>query len=155
MATGDVKAVYAAKVAITFTAINSLANGSGAESTAVDNTTNKYLDALVHCSLTGTGSTTGLVDFFVYSALGDTTYTDAATGTTAAFTAANRRNSRYLGSIQMNTSGVLSGAFSVAAAFDGYMPSKWGLIAVNNSGAALPASTHAFNYEGVYQNVSP
>jgi hypothetical protein len=82
-----------------------------------------------------------LTDFYVYTDAGASAYTDGATGSDAAFTAANRRNSRYLGSVQMNgATGVKGGGWSVAEAFGGALPRKWGLIAINNSGAALSAT---------------
>lgn len=152
-----VTTAYAAKATITIT-LTSLANGSARESTAIDNTTNKYLDALVRVQSNGSAAgNTGAVDFYVYAALGDTTYADAATGTDAAFTAANRDNARYLGSVTMNaTTGVVAVLPSVAFAFGGVMPSKWGLIAVNNSGAALSATAaqHVVEYEGITQTVA-
>lgn len=156
-ATGDVKNAYAAKATITIT-LTSLTNGSGRESTVIDNTTNKYLDALLRFKTNGQASCTTLVDVYVYAALGDTTYTDAATGTDAAFTAANRRNSPYLFSVQMNAAtSVTGGLVSVARAFNGTLPDKWGLIAINNCGATLSATAgdHVIEYEGVYLNVSP
>lgn len=149
----DIKIAYAAKATITWTG-TSLANGSGRESTVVDNTSNKYLDARIRIQTKGQASGTALIDVYVYTALGDTTYTDAATGSDAAFTAAGRRNSRYLGSIQMNaaTSAVQGELPSIASAFGGVMPDKWGLIIINNSGAALSATAgdHVIEYEGVY-----
>lgn len=151
----DIKSAYGAKTTITLT-LTSLTNGSGRESTVIDNTSNKFLDALLRFQTNGQASGTGLVDVYVYAALGDTTYTDAATGTDAAFTAANRRNSPYLFSVQMNAgTAVQGGLVSVASAFNGTMPDKWGLIVINNSGATLSATAgnHVIEYEGAYQTV--
>lgn len=151
----EVKNKYAAKATITIT-LTSLANDAARESTALDNTTTLYLDALVRVKTNGQAGGTGLLDLYVYTALGDTTYSDGATGTDAAFTAANRRNSRYLGSVQLNAATpVVFGAFSLAAAFGGTMPDKWGLIAINKSGAALSATAgdHVLEYEGVTETV--
>jgi hypothetical protein len=150
----DIKTAYGSKTAITMT-LTSLGNGSARESTAIDNTgaSAKFLDARVRVQSKGQTSGTGLVDFYVYSALGDTTYTDSATGSDAAFTAANRRNARYAGSIQLNAGTTAERLeFSIAQAFGGVMPDKWGLIAVNNSGAALSATAgdHVIEYQGVY-----
>jgi hypothetical protein len=148
----DIKSAYGSKTTITMT-LTSLANGSARESTVVDNTSNKFLDARVRIQTKGQASGTSLVDFYAYSALGDTTYTDSATGTDAAFTAANRRNARYVGSIQLNAATSQERLeFSIAQAFGGTMPDKWGLIAVNNSGAALSATggDHVIEYQGVY-----
>lgn len=156
MASGDIKNVYAAKATITCT-LTSLANGSARESTVVDNTTNLYKDALVRVKTNGQASGTAAVRIFAYAALGDTDYTDLATGSDAAFTA-GFRNVAFLGAVQMNAAtGVVAGPFSVAAAFGGILPSKWGLIFLNNSGAALSATAghHVIEYEGVFENVAP
>lgn len=156
-ATGDVKNVYAARATITVT-LTSLTTGTARESTVIDNTTNKYVDALLRVKTNAQAGCTTLVDIYVYAALGDTTYTDAATGTDAAFTLANRRNSPYLGSVQMNTTtSVTGGLFSVASAFKGTLPDKWGLLFLNNCGGTLSATggDHVVEYEGVYLNVSP
>lgn len=144
---------YAAKATIATSALTSLANAAGWQSAVIDNTSNKYLDVRIRVQTKGQASGTALVDFYVYSALGDTGYTDAATGSDAAFTASGRRNARYLGSIQMNaaTSAVQGELPGVASAFGGIMPDKWGLIAINNSGAAMSttAGDHVIEYQGV------
>lgn len=156
MASGDIKNVYAAKATITCT-LTSLANGSARESDVVDNTTTLYKDALLRIKTNGQASGTGVVRVFAYSALGDTTYTDNATGSDASFTA-GIRNTAFLGAIQMNSgTAVTAGLFSVAAAFGGMLPSKWGLIVLNNSGATLSTTSgdHVIEYQGVYENVAP
>ncbi len=142
---------YGSKTAMTWTG-TSLGNGNGRESTAIDNTGNRYRDVRIRIQTKGQASGTALVDVYVYTALGDSTYTDAATGTDAAFTAANRRNSRYLGSIQMNANtSAVQGEFQMSDIFT-TMPDKWGLIIINNSGAALSATAgdHVVEYEGAY-----
>jgi len=152
----DIKNAYGTKTTITITG-TSLANGSARESTVIDNTTNKFTDARVRVALNGQTSGSAQVDFYVYSALGDTGYTDGATGSDAAFTAANRLNARYVGSIQMNVTTAVKGELpSIAAAFGGVMPDKWGLIMVNNSGAALSATAGdtVIEFEGIYQTVT-
>jgi hypothetical protein len=142
---------YAAKATITVT-LTSLANGSARESTVIDNTTNRYRNARIRIQTKGQASGTAYLDVYVYTALGDTTYTDAATGSDAAFTAANRFNSRYLGSVKCNanTSAVqaelqLSDVFPTC-------PDKWGLIFINSTGAALSATggDHVIEYSGIY-----
>lgn len=157
MASGDIKNVYATKATITCT-LTSLANGSSRESTVIDNTTSLYKDALLRIKSKGQASGTGVVRVFAYAALGDTDYTDLATGSDAAFTA-GLRNVAFVGAVQMNaaTSAVTAGPISIAAAFGGILPSKWGLIVLNNSGAALSATAgdHVLEYEGVYENVAP
>lgn len=144
------KPTYGAKTTITWTG-TSLGNGNGRESTAIDWTSTRCYDGRIRVQTKGQASGTAYLDWYVYTALGDTTYTDLATGTDAAFTAANRFNSRYLGSIRMNanTSAVI-GEFQLSDIF-GSMPDKWGLIGINNSGAALSATAgdHVIEYECV------
>lgn len=142
---------FGSKTGITLT-LTSLGNGSARESTVIDNASAGALDVLVRILTKGQASSSALLDLYVYAALGDTTYTDGATGSDAAFTAANRLNSRYLGSVQMNAANAVSAMFSIAAAFGGVVPSKWGLIAINNSGATL--STTGGDHVVEYQNVT-
>lgn len=156
MASGDIKNAYATKATIACT-LTSLANGSARESDVVDNTSNKYKDALVRVKTNGQASGTSAIRVFAYASLGDTTYTDLATGSDAAFSA-GFRNVAFVGAVQMNAgTGVVAGPFSIAAAFGGILPSKWGLIFLNNSGAALSATSgdHVIEYEGVFENVAP
>lgn len=148
----DIKAAYGSKTAVTIT-LTSLANAAGRESTVIDNTTTKYLDLLLRILTKGQASGTVTLDIYAYAALGDTTYTDGATGSDAAFTAANRLNAVPVGSVQMNAAtGPVSKMFSVAQAFGGVLPDKVGFIFINSSGAALSATggDHVVEYEGVY-----
>ena len=151
------KIAYAAKTAITWTG-TSLANGSARGSTAVDNTTNLYDDAIVQVQSNGIAGATLTLDFYVYSSLSDTTYSDGATGTDAAFTAANRKNSVWIGSVTMNAATAVNAtlAKSVASCFGGVMPARWGLIGVNSSGAALSATAgdHVISYQGITYTVA-
>jgi len=143
--------VYATKAAITIT-LTSIADDSARESTVIDNTSNLYDDVLVRIRMNGQSGGTGLCEFYVYAALDDTEYSDGATGTDAAFTAANRRNSPHLVSIQMNAAtGVEAAPVSVASVFGGVVPPKWGLICINRSGATLSATggDTDIDYQGV------
>lgn len=153
----SIKNAYASAATITCT-LTSLANGSARESTVIDNTSNLYQDALLRIQSKGAASGTSVLEIYAYSALSDTTYTDLATGSDAAFTAANIFNSVLIGVVQMNaaTSAVTWGPVSIAAAFGGVLPSKWGLIVKNSSGAALSATAgdHVLKYEGVYSTVA-
>lgn len=152
------KISYAAATSMTTTGLLSLANGAGWQSDVVDNTTNLYDDYLFRVTrLAATTSGTGLVDFYAFAALSDTTYTDGATGTAGSFTSASRLNSAYIGSVTMNTITAVVGApFSVAAAFNGTMPSKWGVIGLNNSGSALTSLGAAIqmHHQGVFYTIA-
>lgn len=144
------KPTYAAKATITWTG-TSLGNGSARESTVIDWTSTKCADARVRIQSKGQTSGTNYVDWYVYTALGDTTYTDGATGSDAAFTAANRFNSRYLGSQKMNAGTSATQVELQLSDIFGSMPDKWGLIGINNSGAALSstAGDHVLEYQCV------
>lgn len=152
-----IKIAYGSKTTIATTALTSLASGSGWQSAVIDNTSNLFLDAMVRVQTKGQAGSTNLMDFYVYNALSDTTYTDGASGSDAAFTAGNRFNARYVGSILLNAAtSAVQGSFSIAQAFGGVMPSKWGLIAINNSGGTLSttAGDHLIEYEGITQTVA-
>lgn len=141
---------YGTKTTITWTG-TSLANGSARESTVINWTSTRCADGRVRIQSKGQASGTNYVDWYVYTALGDTTYTDGATGSDAAFTAANRLNSRYLGSLRMNAAtAAVQVEFQLSDVFRS-MPDKWGLIGINNSGAALSATAgdHVLEYECV------
>ena len=136
----NIKAAFGSKTAITIT-LTSLANAAARESTVIDNTSNSFLDALLRIQTNGQAGGTATLEVYVYSALGDTTYTDGATGSDAAFTAANILNARLLTIVQMNAAtAVKAMSVSIANAFGGILPDKWGLIFKNNSGAALSLS---------------
>jgi hypothetical protein len=136
----------------------SLANGSARASTAVDNTTTLYLDALVSINIktgaTGT-ATTGYINVYAYgTADGGTNYTEGATGTDAALTLVSPTNLKLIGIVNAvaNATTYKSGPFSVAAAFGGTMPDHWGIVVQNNTGGALDATegSHLKVYQGVY-----
>jgi hypothetical protein len=75
---------YAASASITLTLP---ASGAARESTAIDNTTNKYVDALVHVKFTaGTVATNKQALIWVYGSEDGTNFDGAATGSDAAYT---------------------------------------------------------------------
>ena len=153
----DIKTKYGtANQAITCT-LASLGSASARASTAVDNTTNLFLDALVMVQVKSGASgvsATGYVNVYAYgTADGGTTYSDGATGTDAAITLTVPPNARLIGVLNVvaNATTYKSGPFSVAAAFGGVLPDHWGIIVENKSGAALDATegNHAKFYQGV------
>lgn len=151
----DIKAAFGSRTTITLT-LTSLADGSARESTVIDNISNKFMDALLRFKTNGQASGTKTIEVYAYGALADTVYTDGATGSDAAFTAANIKNARLAGIVNMNAAtGVIAGPWSVAAAFGGVLPDKWGLIAKNASGAALSATAgdHVIEFQGIYSTV--
>ena len=143
--------VFGSKTTITCT-LTSLANGSARESTVIDNSSTKFRNLRIRVQSKGQTSGTNYLDVYAYTSLGDGTYTDGATGTDAAFTAANRFNSRYLGSVKMNAgTSAVQAELQTADAFPD-CPDKLGLLFVNNSSAALSATAgdHVIEYEGIY-----
>lgn len=138
--------------------IASLANGSANASTAIDNSTNLYMDALVSLKVKSPASSTsssGSVVLYAYgTADGGTTYTEGATGTLAGITLTSPTNARLLGVVNVVANGTtyIAGPFAVAAAFGGTLPEKWGVIMLNSTGGTLDSASgnHAMVYQGVY-----
>lgn len=145
--------------AITCT-LTSLANASGPQgagraSTAIDNTSNLFLDALVQLKIkTSASALANDKAIYVYAygtADGGTDYTDGITGTDAGFTATNPPNVKLIGvinAVAVSTTYV-GGPFSVAAAFGGMLPDHWGIFVVNFTGQALDATVASAWYQGV------
>ena len=137
--------------------ITSLATNTMRQSTAVDNTTNLFLDVLVQAKVkTGASGTTanGYIAVYVYgTADGGTDYTDGATGTDGSFSATNPQNIKLIGIVNAiaNATTYVGGPFSVAAAFGGVLPDHWGVIIENQTGGTLDASVGSVWYQG-YQN---
>lgn len=142
--------------AITLT-LASLANAAYRQSTAVDNTSNLFLDVLVALKIktnaAGT-SATGYLNVYAYgTADGGTTYTDGATGTDGAMTPTSPTNLKLIGVINAVANGTTynAGPFSVAAAFGGVLPDHWGIVVQNNTAATLDAT--GGNFAVVYQGI--
>jgi hypothetical protein len=146
------KHTTAAAVTVTLT---SLAGGSAYQSTALDFTGAgaAVRDVLIRVKTNGQAGGTGTLDVYVAGALSDTIYADGATGTNGTFTAANRKNAKYLDSVQMNaTTGVVALLRALSFAFGGSIPQKFALIFINASGATLSATgtDHVIEYEAIY-----
>lgn len=137
--------------------IASLANNGARASTAVDNTSNLFIDALVQVkvkSAAASTAATGYVSVYVYgTADGGTTYTEGATGTDAGITLTAPTNAQLLGQINVvaNATTYKGPPWSVAAAFNGVMPDHWGIIIVNSTGATLDST--GGNHSAVYQGI--
>lgn len=141
--------------AITCT-ITSLGSAGQRGSTAVDNTTNLFLDVLVQVQIktnaSGT-SATGTVNIYAYgTADGGTVYSDGVSGTDGAVTLSTPPNMRIIGVINANANATTydSPPFSVAAAFGGILPDHWGIVVENLTGATLDASVGSAWYQGIY-----
>ena len=156
----DLKQAFGASTLITCT-LASLTSSltAGRESTAVDNSSpNLFLDVMVHVAVklqTGTPSSDRCVYVYAYGSEDGTNYTDNATGSDAALTLRAPTNLRPLGQIQTPDAGGLtykSGPMSLAAAFGGIIPRKWGIVIINSSGVTLSATEgdHTKSYTGIY-----
>lgn len=156
---------YSSNTSITCS-VASLATSStfvaGQESNEIDNTTNKYVDALVKAKITvGTTPTANtIIAVYVWGADVSlaTTAIDVLDGTDSAETLTNTGvllALRPLATIQVPaaTSNVTYEMLptSIAARFGGTMPKFWGLYVSHNTGVALnsTAGNHSFEYVGI------
>lgn len=147
--------------AITVT-LASLTTGSARASAVVDNATNKFLDALVQIAIKTGGSgtaATGYVNIYAYgTANGGTDYGENATGSDAAITLVSPTNLRLLGTLNCvsNSTTYKSNPMSVASAFRGSMPEKWGIIIENQTGGTLDGTegSHLKVYQGLQQEAA-
>lgn len=154
---------YTASATITIT-LASIATSStwvaGAESTVIDNTTNKFVDALVGGKITvGTTPTANTqIRVYVFNPIDSTpTYPDTMDGTDSVETLASvgvGRGFLKLGAVldvDAATSNIAYPfSFSVAALFNS-MPSRWSLFVTHNTGVNLHATAgnHVIKYEGI------
>lgn len=157
----DIKTAYGTNGQTITCTLASLANNGARESTVIDNSSNKYLDALVALQITTGGSgtsTTGYVNVFAYGTVNNgTDYSGTATGSDAGITLTSPPNVRLIGIINCvaNSTAYDAGPFSVAAAFGGVLPEKWGIIVENKTGGTLDSTegNHKKLYQGIYQTV--
>lgn len=159
----DLKLAFSTVQTMTVTNLHSLANSAtaGWQSGVVDNTSNLYEDALVQVVLDFANTAPANEKAaFVYAYAGlDTTYSNPASGTEGAITvatiASNPTCFRQIGAIPYTTQDEVaeSSPMSVAAAFGGVLPPKWGIVIMNYSGAALAASGNSVTWRGVYHTV--
>lgn len=144
--------------AITCT-LTSLANAGGRGSAAIDNSTNLFMDALVQLKIkTGASGTVayGRIEVYAYaSADGGTNYTDGVSGTDAAAGLTTPPNAILIGVINVaaNAATYVGGPFSVAQAFGGQLPEKWGIVVLNFTGGSFDASVASAWYQGIIGQV--
>ena len=136
---------------------------AGVESNEIDNTSNKYIDAIVQGAfIVGTTPTVNtFLNVYVWGsdislatraigALDGTSSGETITTTVAAVSLALAHQS----SILVNTSDTtyITKPFSVAQLFGGIMPKFWGLFVAHNMTAALKTdagNTDSFRYNGI------
>lgn len=142
-----------ANQAITCT-LTSLANGGARQSTAIDNTSALFFSAKVFLKIksgSSSVSATGTANLYVYeTADAGTTYSDGATGSDGSITLTAPPNMRLVGVLNMvANSTTYEGCFTIND-----LPQKWGIVIVNNSGAAFDGTTAAAWYQGVQQQAT-
>lgn len=151
---GDIKNKYGTSNQAFTCTITSLATAGLRGSTAIDNSSNVFVDALamvkVKTNAAGT-SATGYVDVYAYAtADGGTTYSGGFAGTDGAYSGQVSALVK-LGRIAAvaNATTYIGGPWSVASAFGGSLPEKWGIVVDNESAATLDASVGNSFYQGV------
>ena len=169
MATSTVN--YSANTTITMDLANlgsSATFVAGRESSQIDNTSNKYVDALVSGTVSvGTTPTANtVIGIYVYGADTSlaTTALDVLDGTDSAETLTNVGILAGLKigasiAVPANTSDVqyIVLPFSVAALFGGVMPKFWGLFVSHNTVANLrnnAVNTNSFEYVGIKYDIA-
>lgn len=150
----DIKAKYGTNnQAITIT-LTSLANNALRQSTALDNGSNLFLNAIIMVKVKSNASSTsasGYCNVYAYgTADGGTTYGDTVTGTDGAVTLTVPPNLTLLGVINVVANATTYVRhFSIAQAFGGVMPDHWGIVVENKSGNTLDASIGSAHYQGI------
>lgn len=142
---------------------------AGRESTEIDNTTNKYVDAIVGGSISvGTTPTANtVINVFVWGAdvAPSTTAIDVIDGVDSAETITNTGvlYSMFRLGAAINVLATTSDVaypiapFSIAQLFGGVMPKYWGLFVAHNTGVNLrntSVNTNSFTYVGVKYDVA-
>lgn len=157
----NVKLAYGTEAQAITCTLASLASSAtaGREATAIDNTSNLYLDDLVFLKIvlqSGTPANDKAV--YVYGAgtvdAATPRWPDAFTGADAAITFNSPLNARLLGTIYAPTSAgtFLGGPWSMASLFGGSLPEKWSIAIQNYTGCTFSATegNHAKLHQGVY-----
>lgn len=164
-----VNIAYAASATITIAPQNVATSSTfvaGVESDVIDNTSNKYVDAIVGgtwtCGTTPTAATQVLI--YVFSVRDDTpTYPDVFDGTGSAETLTSAGVGRAflkLGAVidvdTTTSDRAYPALFSVAQLFGGVMPLKWGLFITHNTAvnSNSTAGNHVWKYTGVTYTVA-
>ena len=139
-----VKPLYASPTTITITQAG-LANNAYRQSTAFDNSTVRYEDGILGGSIqVGTSPTDKTtLEIFLYGTFDGTNYTAGCSGTDGAYTADGEEGLLPRAAIiyvdTTTDQDYVWGPISVAAAFGGVMPQKFGVVVQNKSGV----TTHA------------
>lgn len=159
----DIKAGYgSSNQGLTIT-ISSLANDAKRESTAVDNSVNCSFDALVQVKIATntTADSTGDRSVYIYAygtSDGGTTYSGNASGSDAAFGTDPQQlsNCKLIGVVYTPTQNKIyeSDLMSIASAFGGVLPERWGIIVHNRTGQTLKSGDCSAFYQGIHAQSS-
>jgi hypothetical protein len=127
----------------------SLANGSGRASTAIDNSTGKYVSADIRVKVTGASA--GYVEVYLIRSEDGTNYDDSWTGTDGAYTPVN---ALLLGTINTPSTATYVRTFDTAE-LGLTLPAKWAIGIVNRTGAALnsTAGNHSVTYREKFYTI--
>lgn len=146
------------------TALNSLASSAtaGAQSSEVtSSTTANIVDIVANWTIavgTITASASTRVDVYVWGTNDDAGYpggsatAEVITGTAGSITLSANGNAalRFLRSSLAHTTGInIKNEASIVNAL-GFVPRRWGLVFINQTGAALAASGHSAEYVETY-----
>jgi hypothetical protein len=169
MATATVN--YSSNTSITCSVASTASSATfvaGRESNEIDNTTNKYVDALVRGKVTVGTTPTASTQIVVYVWGSDvslaTTAIDVLDGTDSTETLTNTGvlySALRVLAVITNTATTSDIGYdipptSVASRFGGVMPKFWGLYVAHNTGVNLNATggNHFFEYVGIKYDVA-
>lgn len=160
----SIKIEYGTTANLTFTSLASLAASSthlsGAESGAVDNTSNKYVDYLLSGKITAGAANTqvGRIDVNVIGLLDDSTFPDVFDGTDSAETVTSDGIKKGICKLAasivteaVNDRIYYFGPVSVAALFGGVLPRKFSVFITQTA----HTSTNALAASGQQVTVTP
>lgn len=143
---------------MTLTGLATAANlDVGRQSTAIDNTSNDDMDALVGGKITtGTSPTASRqIEVWVFGSYDDTEYSGGAGASDAGLTPDTKyvlRQAWIIPTANTSDKAYRWGPVSIAALFDGIMPERWGIWITHNTGVNLNAT--AANHEAYYTPVN-
>jgi hypothetical protein len=140
------KFVYGSATTLTTTNWSNLASGSGWQSASIS--TGGASEIQFRLTTKGAAGSTGLADFYLAESFSSGNFTDGAGTSEATFTAANRKNSRWIGAVQLNTTNSVTALLKYTDV-SGSLPERVVLIGINNSGGTISSTggDTVFDYE--------
>lgn len=138
--------------------LNALADDAYRQSLVVENTYDRYLDALVQLQVNVTaGAPAGDKNCLIYAyggAGGGVPFSGGASGLNEAFGSVVGQlisNCPLLGIVTLDAASEVftSDVFSIASAFGGVVPDEWGIIVMNQSGQVLADASNKAWYQGI------